>query len=243
MTARRPLAALALAAVSALALAGCASAGAGGSAGGGTGSSGEGAVTASGPADGLRVAVIGDSIAAGLGVEDGQAWPSLLAEENGWRVSNLSSSGAGFVATDGDGDDFGPQVTAAIDADAQLVLLGASDNDIGADDGDARQATADAVARLRAGLPHARIVGYGALTGEASDAQLASVDRALRDAITAAGGVWLELGQPYRGQEGLVQDDGEHPTAAGQRAIADAVRSALAAAHVTSASAGPAATP
>jgi lysophospholipase L1-like esterase len=30
-----------------------------------------------------------------------------------------------------------------------------------------------------------------------------------------------------------VQDDGEHPTAAGQRAIANAVRAALAVAHVT----------
>lgn len=225
MTVRRPLTALALAAVGALALAGCSSATAA--------SGGDAEVTATGPADGLRVAVIGDSIAAGLGVEDGEAWPDLLAAENGWRLSNLSSSGAGFVATDGDGDDFGPQVTAAIDADAQLVLVGASDNDLGADDGDARQATADAVQRLRQGLPHAQIVGYGALTGEATDEQLASVDAALRDAISAAGGVWLELGQPYRSREGLVQDDGEHPTAAGQRAIANAVRSALAGAHVT----------
>jgi acyl-CoA thioesterase-1 len=227
MTARRPLTALALAAVSALALAGCSSPVAGENAGG------EGPVTAAGPAEGLRVAVIGDSIAAGLGVAQGEAWPSLLAEENGWRLSNLSSSGAGFVATDGDGDDFEPQITAAIDADAQLILVGASDNDLGADDGDARQATADAVQRLRAGLPRAQIVGFGALTGEATDEQLASVDRALRDAVAASGGVWLELGQPYRGREGLVQDDGEHPTAAGQRAIANAVRAALAAAHVT----------
>ncbi|MDN4615017.1 SGNH/GDSL hydrolase family protein [Leifsonia sp. F6_8S_P_1B] len=224
MTARRPLTALALAAVSALALAGCSSASA---------APDGGSATATGPADGLRVAVIGDSIAAGLGVEDGEAWPDLLAAENGWRLSNLSSSGAGFVATDGDGDDFGPQVTAAIAADAQLVLVGASDNDLGADDADARQATADAVQQLREGLPHAQIVGYGALTGEATDEQLADVDQALRDAVTAAGGVWLDLGQPYRSQEGLVQDDGEHPTAAGQRAIAMAVRSALAAAGVT----------
>jgi acyl-CoA thioesterase-1 len=236
MTSRHPLTVLALAAVGVLALAGCSDATAGAAR-----ETGAGAAT--GPADGLRVAVIGDSIAAGLGVKEGEAWPSLLATEYGWRLSNLASSGAGFVATDGDGDDFGPQVTVAIDVDAQLVLIGASDNDLGADDADARQSTIDAVQRLRAGLPHAQLVGYGALTGEATDEQLAPVDRALRDAVTAAGGVWLELGQPYRAQEGLVQGDGEHPTAAGQRAIADAVRSALVAAHVVVTADGARATP
>ena len=68
-----------------------------------------------------------------------------------------------------------------------------------------------------------RFLGFNALTGEASDDDLAPLNKALRHAVTAVGGHWLELGQPYRGRAGLVQNDGEHPTPAGQQAIAAAV--------------------
>jgi len=213
-----PVAALAVAvtALGALALSGCSAMPAG-------------ADDPTGPAaDGLRVAVIGDSIEAGLGLDQGQSWPELLATELGWTLDNASSSGAGFVATDDDGDDFGPQVEAAIASGAQLVLIGASDNDLGTDAGALEASTATAVERLRGGLPGATIVGFPALTGMASDEQLADADAALRHAVESVGGTWLAFEQPYRDRPGLVQDDGEHPTAEGQRAIADAVAAALA---------------
>ena len=68
-----------------------------------------------------------------------------------------------------------------------------------------------------------RFLGFNALTGKTSDDDLAPLNKALRHAVTAVGGHWLELGQPYRGRAGLVQNDGEHPTPAGQQAIAAAV--------------------
>src|SRR6478609_4757283 len=60
-----------------------------------------------------RVAVIGDSIEAGLGLMPGEAWPDLLAVDRRWGLDNLSVSGAGFVATAADGDAFDDQVDAA----------------------------------------------------------------------------------------------------------------------------------
>ncbi len=108
-----------------------------------------------------------------------------------------------------------------------MVLIGASDNDLGQDDAAVAKAMTAAVERLSDALPKARLIGYNALTGEASDSDLAPLNDALKQAVTAAGGTWIDLGQPYRGQVGLVQDDGEHPTLEGQQAIASVVLSRL----------------
>ncbi|ANF30449.1 hypothetical protein A0130_01010 [Leifsonia xyli] len=223
MLARRPLAAAATAISAALlalaALSGC-------------------AVTNGGAADAVgaastptaaaeRVAIVGDSIESGLGLEPSEAWPALVAQSRGWRLDNLSVPGAGFVAQGSDGHDFSAQVDTAIAAKAQLVLIGASDNDLGQDLAEVSTAMQNAVDRVHSDLPGARIVGFNALSGAASDDDLAPLDSALQQAVEGVGGDWLDLGQPYRGLAGLVQDDGEHPTLPGQQAIAAVVESKL----------------
>jgi acyl-CoA thioesterase-1 len=179
------------------------------------------------PSAGQKVAVIGDSIESGLGLEPSEAWPALVAATRGWELENLSVPGAGFVAIGSDGNDFSAQVDAAIAGQAQLVLIGASDNDLGTDPAQVSAAMQKAVQRLHDSLPDARIVGFSALSGQASDSDLAAFDSALQDAVESVGGQWLDLGQPYRGQTGLVQDDDEHPTLPGQQAIAAVVESKL----------------
>jgi len=162
------------------------------------------------------VAVIGDSIESGTGLRPAEAWPALVAVDRRWELENYSVPGAGFV-------EFGAQVDQAIAHPVDMVLIGASDNDLGRNVSTVSAAMTAAAERLRTALPHARILGFNALTGQASDNDLAPLNEALRDAVTAVGGHWLDLGQPYRGRAGLVQNDGEHPTAAGQQAIAAAV--------------------
>ena len=169
------------------------------------------------------VAVIGDSIESGAGLPPADAWPALVAVDRHWELENYSVPGAGFVTHGGDEQGFGAQVDQAIALRPDMVLIGASDNDLGRVVSTVSAAMTAAVERLRTALPHARIVGFNALTGQASDDDLAPLNEALRDAVTAVGGHWLDLGQPYRGQARLVQDDGEHPTPAGQQAIAAAV--------------------
>jgi len=228
MLARRPLAAAATALTAALlaltALSGCATA-AGLEAG--AGPAADTSASASARAD--RVAVIGDSIESGLGLEPAEAWPALVAASRDWRLDNLSVPGAGFVAQGSNGDDFSAQVDAAIASRAQLVLIGASDNDLGTDIAEVSAAMQKEVDRLRSALPDVRLVGFNALTGQASDADLAPFDAALRTAVESAGGTWIDLGQPYRDRGGLVQDDDEHPTLPGQQAIAAVVESKLSA--------------
>ncbi|MGO9354880.1 MAG: SGNH/GDSL hydrolase family protein [Mycobacterium sp.] len=170
-----------------------------------------------------KVAVIGDSIESGAGLRPAEAWPALVAVDRRWELENYSVPGAGFVTHGDDEQDFGAQVDQAIALRADMVLIGASDNDLGWDVYTVSAAMTAAVERLRTALPHARILGFNALMGEASDDDLAGLNEALHDAVTAVGGRWLDLGQPYRGRAGLVQNDGEHPTPAGQQAIAAAV--------------------
>lgn len=166
------------------------------------------------------VAIVGDSIESGMGLEPFESWPALVAVDRRWGLQNFSEPGAGFVAAGSSNQDFEGQIDQAIAAKADVVLIGASDNDLGTDPATVAKAMAAAVERLSDALPKAHLVGYNALTGEASDSDLAPLDDALRQAITAAGGTWIDLGQPYRGRLGLVQDDGEHPTLEGQQAIA-----------------------
>jgi acyl-CoA thioesterase-1 len=186
-----------------------------------------GATGASGPGSVQRVAVIGDSIEAGLGLTPEEAWPALVAADRGWQLSNLSESGAGFVATGDTGTDFSAQVDAAIAEKAQLVFIGASDNDLGQSESSLAAAVRRQIDRLHSKLPHVQLVGYNALTGQASDDDLAADNATLRSAVQAVGGSWMDLGQPYRDQAGLVQDDGEHPTLPGQQAIADTLQTWL----------------
>ena len=63
--------------------------------------------------------------------------------------------GAGFVANGGDEQDFGAQVDQAIALRADMVLIGASDNDLGRDVYTVSAAMSAAVERLRTAL-HAR---------------------------------------------------------------------------------------
>jgi len=240
MLARRPFAAAATALTAALlaltALSGCATANAGtadagaadvgGTVGGAAGAAGPSATATPTPAD-TRVAVVGDSIESGLGLDPSESWPALVAATRGWRLNNLSVPGAGFVAQGSDGHDFSAQVDTAIASQAEIVFIGASDNDLGEDVSQVADAMQQAVQRLRTALPDARIVGFNALSGQAADADLAPFDTALQKAVQDAGGTWLDLGQPYRDRGGLVQDDDEHPTLPGQQAIADVVESKL----------------
>ena len=47
--------------------------------------------------DGPVVVAIGDSIMEGHGLDPSDAWPALLAKQNGWRLTNLASDGSGFA--------------------------------------------------------------------------------------------------------------------------------------------------
>ncbi len=182
-----------------------------------------------------RVAVIGDSLAAGLGLPDGSAWPWLVARDAGVTLIDRTCSGAGFTTVGDCGSDFAELAASLADEHPDIVLIQSSDNDFWDDPDDISSQTRRTVALLRSELPDTTIVGLSTVMWDDTGVEDESVQTsaALEGAVVGAGGVWVDLGDPLRGREQFVQDDLEHPTEAGQRALARAVERELAAAGIT----------
>lgn len=177
-----------------------------------------------------HVVTIGDSIMAGYGLDDpDDAWPTLVARSKGFDVTNLACSGAGFIADGQCGTDFDGLVSKAVAAAPSLVVVQSSDNDLGQSTSDIRDATDATVEHLHRALPHAGIVGISTLWDQPGDVpdEVGASSAALQHAVQAVGGTFVDIGQPIAGRDGLLQSDDEHPTDAGQAALATAITADL----------------
>ncbi|HEY5224214.1 MAG TPA: GDSL-type esterase/lipase family protein [Microbacteriaceae bacterium] len=189
--------------------------------------------TTEGSSNGPVVVAIGDSIMAGHGLTPAEAWPALLAQADGWRVTNLASDGSGFVAIGDEGDTFANQVSAAIALHPDVVIVEGSSNDVGVSNTVLEAATDSTMAQLRQALPRATLIGLSAVWSDTPPpSQLADIDDQVDSAVTGNGGYYLDVGQPFGGHPDLMQSDDVHPTAAGQRALVEAVSDALAEAAI-----------
>ncbi|WP_242088573.1 SGNH/GDSL hydrolase family protein [Curtobacterium sp. DN_7.5] len=182
-------------------------------------------------ADDVAVVTVGDSITAGHGLTTAQAWPALMADANGWSLTNLSCDGAGVAAL-GDDDDcasaYATLVKRAVALRPQVVVLQASSNDLGLDTAEIRSATYQVVDDVHRRMPRARVIGLSAIWNQdAPPAQLAAISKAMRKALAREGGTYVDIGEPLRGHADWMQGDDVHPTARGQRAIAAAVTAAF----------------
>jgi acyl-CoA thioesterase-1 len=226
---RLPLLASAALTAALLALAGCsaaptarpvaaqpsaAAAPAGGAAPGGTGT--------------VEAVAIGDSIAFGKGVTPQEAWPALVSADHGWRLTDLAVSGSGFVKPGWNGTTYRQQVDAALRLQPQVILLAATRNDREQDPA-AVTANADRMLReLRERFPKATIVGITGVWGsDQPPATMTRVDGIVGDAVRDVDGTWLDIGFPLVGHPELVQADGIHPNAAGQKVVARTIEAKL----------------
>ena len=176
----------------------------------------------------VTAVAIGDSIAFGKGVTPAEAWPSLVAAAHGWRLTDLAVSGSGFVKAGWNGTTYRQQVDAALRLHPQVILLAATRNDR---DEDPAAVTADAdtmLRELREKFRDATIVGITGIWGsDDPPATMSHVDEIVGDAVRDVNGTWLDIGFPLVGHPELVQADGIHPNAAGQRLVAQTIDSKL----------------
>lgn len=172
----------------------------------------------------MTAAAIGDSIAIGYGVPADDAWPLLVADRLDWTLSDFAESAAGFTVKGLNTHTFDDQVSAVIRLHPDVVIVGATRNDVFASTPDLQRAATAALHRLREALPHARIIGVSALWGsDPTPAQIPVISRTVQAAVLDVGGSWVELGQPFAGHPELLISDQVHPTVEGQQLIADAV--------------------
>ena len=180
------------------------------------------------PTGPLQVLTIGDSIMRGWGLRSEDAWPKVIALTKEWDVTNLGCDDAGFVVV-GKASQCGDTLlgvsrsVAALHPD--LILIEGSSNDFGQSNTRLLAATTEALATLRSEFPNADIVGLSTVWSDtAPPAQLADVNSQMQQAVTAVGGRYVDIGQPLGGHPELMLADGVHPTAAGQGALAAAIR-------------------
>jgi lysophospholipase L1-like esterase len=81
---------------------------------------------------------------------------------------------------------------------------------------------------LRAGLPDAQIIAVPPLW-DASDtpARLAEITAEVQTAVEAAGGTFVDIGQPLEGQPDLIAEDGVSPSDEGHAVLFKVIQDAL----------------
>jgi acyl-CoA thioesterase-1 len=185
-----------------------------------TAASGVSAATSSKP----TAVAIGDSIMDGHGLTVAESWPSVLAGKEGWDLDDLASDGTGYVTLGVDHDTFQAQADAAVALDPSIVILAGSSNDLGKSTAQVQAAEATLVATIAARLPQAQIVAVNTFWGDTTPpAQLTAFDSALDQAVRHAGGTYIDIGQPLANRVDLMQNDDVHPTATGQRVLANSI--------------------
>lgn len=179
----------------------------------------------------LQVLTIGDSIMRGWGLTPADAWPKVISLTNGWDVTNLGCDDAGFVVSGKPSQCADTLVgisssVAALHPD--LIIIEGSSNDFGQSNTQLLAATIKALAILRSQFPNADIVGLSTVWSDtAPPSQLADSNSQVQQAVEAVGGRYFDIGQPLGGHPEFLQNDGVHPTAAGQAALAAAIQTAI----------------
>ncbi len=220
----KPLAALAALAIAALALAGCSAAAPARP----VAAEGTPVAAPAAAAEKPEAVAIGDSIAFGKGVRPEEAWPALIAQQHDWRLTDLAVSGSGFVKPGWNGTTYRQQVDAALRLHPQYILIAATRNDRDQDPARVEASADGLLGELRDAFPHARIIGITGVWGsDKPPATMTTVDQIVEKAVTGVDGTFLDIGFPLVGHPGLVQADGIHPNAAGQRAVAHAIEDRL----------------
>jgi acyl-CoA thioesterase-1 len=169
------------------------------------------------------VVVLGNSLAAGYGLEQGEAFPALLrqkADAMGWdvRVVNAGRSGD----TSAGGLERLPGVLDRAALDVLVLELGGNDGLQGVDPQATKGNLAAIIDSTRARFPGASVVLTGLRLPPNRDGSYARRFQQIYPELAEAKNVTLvpSLMEGAGGVDSLMQADGIHPTAAGQRRIA-----------------------
>jgi acyl-CoA thioesterase-1 len=178
----------------------------------------------------VRAVFIGDSWVGGAGIEDGgpmDGYAGLATKELGWNSTYLTGGGTGYTRGNVQGEGpFIDRAQAAIDAAPDVVIIQGSSNDYDASSATIEAAADELFAKLRGGLPDAKLYVIGVSDSPDTDPDAMNVSRAaVAKAAAANGGTfidsngWLDLNTDFT--------DGFHPNPVGHQKVADRIVDAL----------------
>ncbi|GAB3526541.1 SGNH/GDSL hydrolase family protein [Arthrobacter monumenti] len=185
------------------------------------------------------VAFIGDSYAEGQGASaEENRWTTLLSEQLGWVEMNFARGGSGYVSAVTDnaelacGLDYCPSYSEMVDkvaeAEPDIVFVSGGRNDTGTAGFVLEAKINDLYMNLRKELPEAKIVATNPVWA-ANDKPFGApmFGATVKSAVKAAGGTYVDIGQPLEGRPELIAEDGLHPNDAGHEVLAEETVDAL----------------
>lgn len=158
--------------------------------------------------DEVLVAVVGDSNSIGDPVD---TWLGPVSDQLGWEnVANLSAPGRGYITTPRACDaspcaPFSGTVEAVAENNPDIVIIfgGVADGDV-----PITETAAETFADLRSALPEAEIIAISPVYSEETVPNWAPLHAAsIQAGVEAAGGTYIDVGQPALGDGGTMTAD------------------------------------
>lgn len=172
----------------------------------------------------IRTVFLGDDYTNGTGASAGsKPWTAQVADALHLDAHVVAEDNAGYATPGIDGTDYLSLVPQVVAAAPDLVVVSGGRNDVSQAPGVLNSAAQRLFARLHARLPAATLVAVAPFWGDsAHPAKLAKVDHAVRAAVTAVNGTYLDVTDPLVGHRKLMADDAD-PNSAGYAKIAEAI--------------------
>lgn len=181
----------------------------------------------------VKVASIGDSYSAGSGATNlDLGWVQQLGRNQAWQLQNFARGGTGYVAGTKDPvkakdacnreacPSYGEMIAEAKTFGPEVVIVSGGRNDYAIETEDEVTAIKGFYASLRQELPNAKIVAFSPLwDDDPAPASIPAIATAVKESVTAVGGVYLDSGQPLQGKPELLASDSKHPNDAGYKVL------------------------
>lgn len=187
-----------------------------------------GSVSSSSSSGSVLIAFVGDDYTHGLGGSGGSAtFPALVASNLHVQQKSFYLDNGGYAKTDNSGKTYADLVSAVIAAHPDVVVVSGGRNDRADDPNTLASKAAALFSALRQGLPNAKLVGVAPWWGDsAHPTALQSVDTAVKDGVTAAGGSYFDISDPLFSHPEWMANAAD-PNNAGYSAIAQSLESKL----------------
>jgi acyl-CoA thioesterase I len=173
------------------------------------------------------VAFLGDDWTAGTAASSPKKrFSTLVSRHLGLQERNFGADGSGYAKSGPDGP-YSSRLAALVATHPAIVVVAGGRNDVHDDPATAGARIDELFRTLRTQLPDATLVALAPMWGDSDKpAALLAIATQVEDAVTAAGGTYLDVADPIHGRPELMADDAD-PADAGYAAIAAAVEPVL----------------
>lgn len=175
------------------------------------------------------VAFLGDDWTAGIGAtSEAKRFTTLTCGQLDLTERNFGVDGTGYAKSSAAGGAYDSRVDAVVAAHPQVVVVSGGRNDRDDSAATAARAAHELFTTLHKRLPHAELIAVAPFWGDSDlPPEIVALAGAVKSAVTAAGGSYLDLPDPIHGHPDFMADAGD-PNNAGYAAIAAALESRLA---------------